>query len=158
MTYLAFFDRFHAVVITTIGTLLAFCNVAQAVDNPAEPIIPPVVQAGFDAYASKGPDAAVTAWSKGSYFEGEKVMKAGGAAFLSNEQYFGKYESFELIATKTVGTRVKLVFLEMNFNKGAMFACFQLYKRDKRWIIQDITWKYKPEEIMPWLLTAEKKY
>jgi hypothetical protein len=148
-------DRFDMLALTLFCLAVTFGETLCGAEG-ASPV-PPVIQAGFDAYANKGPDAAIAAWCKGSYNEGEKSMSSGGDRFRSNERYFGKYESFELLATKAVGKRARLVFVAMCFDRGAMFARFQLYKRSSGWVIQDITWKYKPEELMPWLVGGRQQ-
>lgn len=49
----------------------------------------------------------------------------------------------------------RIVYLSLNFERGAVFASFQVYKAGKGWVVQDMDFNTKPGTIMPWLNLSE---
>lgn len=147
--------RIFATATVALTCLLFATNPIQAAEL-TEPV-PPIIQSGFDAYAKDGAEAAVAAWTKGSYAENDKATASSAEAFKQVERYTGKYKSFEFLDTKEIGTNSRFVFCEMDFERGALFVRFLLYRTDEGWTISGMTYKMSPEEVMPWLLTTAGK-
>jgi hypothetical protein len=126
-------SRTFATATLALASLLFAVEPVQAA-APTEPV-PPIIQSGFDAYAKGGAEAAVTAWTKGSYAENDKATASSAETFKQVERYTGKYKSFELLDTKEIGTNSKFVFCEMDFERGALFVRFLLYRTDEGWTI-----------------------
>ena len=145
--------------LTLLISIASFFMIVGAVMVHAESAkpVPPIIQAGFSAYASEGPEAAINAWLKGGPMEGEKTAVAAADNFRQIERYLGKYKSYELIDVKDIGTSSKMLYFSMNFDRGAAYASFVIYKREKDWIVQNLDFNTKPETIMPWLGCAGGK-
>jgi hypothetical protein len=116
--------------------------------------LPPIIKSGFEACASGGPEAAISAWLKGAPNEGGRFENAQSEELQRAERYFGQFESYELLATKDVGEKTRLMYFALNFKRGAMFFRFQLYKSSDGWIVQNLSHHMTPEETMPWLAQA----
>ncbi|MBM3835763.1 MAG: hypothetical protein FJ403_21340 [Verrucomicrobia bacterium] len=119
--------------------------------------LPPILQAGLSAYASGGPEAAIVAWRKGGPLESDRKALEHADDFKEMQRTFGHYRSHELIETKDVSKASKIVFLAMNFERGAAYASFLTYKTSKDWVVQDMDFSTKPETIMPWLALGAGK-
>lgn len=148
-------SRAFALPTAVLACFLFAIEPGRAAD-PVEPV-PPIIQSGFDAYAKDGAEAAVAAWTKGSYAEDDKATASSAETFKQVERYTGKYKSFELLDTKEIGTNSRFVFCEMDFEGGALFVRFLLYRTDKDWTISGMVYKMSPEEVMPWLNTTAGK-
>jgi hypothetical protein len=143
--------RGFAAFVVLSWTSLAFGPRLQAAD--AAPSLPPVMKSGLDAYAS-GPEAAVSAWLKGSPSEGGRYASEQAEALRRAQNYLGPYKSYEWLAVKDVGERTRLLYFTLNFKRGALFFRFQLYQSDDGWVVQNMTHHMTPEEAMPWLAAS----
>lgn len=117
--------------------------------EPNSPI-PPIVQAGLAVYASGGADPALSVWRKGGALDNEKSSEDHLDELKHWEKSIGHYKSYELIETKDIGTASKVFYLAMNFERGAVYASFVVYKTRKDWVVQSMDFDTKPEEILPW--------
>lgn len=118
--------------------------------------LPRVIEEGLNAYASGGAEAAVAAWLKGGPGEGERVAEAEADKFKRMERFFGRYKSYESIDTKDIGKSSKVIYLALNFERGAIFASFIVYKTDKDWVVTGWDTNTKPQLIFPWLMPSPK--
>ena len=134
--------------------VLPFLDAAKA---EADGTLPPVIQSGLALYASGGPDVAVSAWEKAGPLERDKKAEEYADEFKQLEKSLGHYKSFEVIETKDIAKTSKMFYLSMNFERGAVFASFQVYKTSKDWVIQNMDFDTKPEAIMPWLMQSKGK-
>lgn len=146
----------RSALVLTIGTCLLL-PILRAADADLTNPIPAIVQAGLAVFASGGAEPAVLAWRKGGPLEGEKDATAQTENFRQMERSFGHYRSYELIETKDIAKSSKIIYLAMNFERGASFARFLVYRTRKDWIVQDMDFDTKPEAIMPWLAVHEAK-
>ena len=118
------------------------------------PPIPAIVQSGLKFYTIGGWEAAVTAWLKGGPLEGDKSAKTLMDDFKEIEKTFGPYRSFEAIAMKEITKTSTIVYLSINFERGASYASFLVYRGAKDWVVQRLDLSKKPETIMPWLVLS----
>ena len=129
--------------------VFVFSNVfaAQAAD---EQEIPDVVLSGLRTYRSETPNAAFKVWLVGSPMENEgSLMVQGADMFQKTEAHYGKYREFQLIKTVNLTPTSKIIYLQMNFEKGPLFAKFLCYRTDLKWIIAMFDFHTKAEIILP---------
>jgi hypothetical protein len=129
------------------GCLLTLVAAAVAAD-PEWP--PQVVLAGFDAYNVEGAEAAVKAWLKDGPHEGSKEAMGQANIFRQIESLYGKYKGHETLHTKNIGSSTKVVYEAINFERGAAFARFLLYKvPDKGWATSNMIFNTAPQAVLP---------
>jgi hypothetical protein len=121
--------------------------VALAADSASS--IPPVLQAGFDSLQKGQISPAITAWRQGGLLE-----KSSSALyfnyFTEAQSAIGTYRSYDWITTKSVGNNSKVIYLSINYERGAIYARFLLYLA-KDWVVQSMDFNTRPEALMPWL-------
>ena len=141
------------IVRPTLLLCIVYCLALPLVRSAdAAPPIPAILQAGLKAYTIGGAGAAVAAWLKGGPLEGDKIAETQINEFKEFEKLVGHYRSFEVIETREIGKASALFYLSINFERGASFASFLVYRTPKDWIVQRMEVSKKPETIMPWLL------
>jgi hypothetical protein len=144
------------VLIRSIVTLSLGCGLVvpllQTAKADSIAFAPPIIQTGFTLYASGGPEAALIAWRKGGLLlEADKKVAPQIEDFKQVEKSFGNYKSCELVEAKEIGANSKIVYVSMNFERGAAYMSFLVYKTSKDWVVQNMEFNTKPEAIMPWL-------
>ena len=129
-----------------------FLTTAADANSP----LPAVIQAGFDSWVKGGGvDGAVYVWQKGGVLEGR-------AAEMSNRlrrasQTLGNYLDSEQLKRDPIGRSSEVIYLSINFQRGAVYARFLMYHTDKGWVVQDMDFSTRPEAIMPWLAFAGER-
>ncbi len=113
--------------------------------------LPPVIGAGFTFYAKGQPEIAVDTWRKGGLLEGERGEQAQVNYLKQTERVLGQYKSYEPIQIKNINATSQIVYLSINFERGAVYARFLLFRTAKEWVVQSLALNTKPETIMPWL-------
>jgi len=136
----------------TLGCLQSGVRaVAAEPDSP----IPPVIQGGFEFFQKQRPEQGVDAWKEGGLV-GEE-FKSGSRAlyFRQAERTLGKYVAYEWVATRMIGKSSKIVYLAINYEHGAVYARFLVYRTEKDWVVQSMNFNTRPEALMPWLAFEE---
>jgi len=113
--------------------------------------IPPVIQSGFPFFEKQHPEQALDAWKAGGLVGQLFPLVANGNYFKQAERTLGKYNSYEWIATKTIGPSSKVIYLSINYAHGAIFARFLVYHGESSWVVQSMNFDTRPETLMPWL-------
>ncbi len=112
--------------------------------------IPPIIKSGLAAYKSNGPEAAITAWIKGSPFEGSKDAMSQSNIFKQVETFYGKYIDYQPIAIINLTPTSDLIYISMNFESGPVFCKFLTYKTQSGWILSGkFNFHTEPEQILP---------
>lgn len=111
--------------------------------------IPEIIVAGLNAYKASGPEAAITAWLKGSPIEGNRDAMTQANQLRTIQDYYGNYRSFDVIATHAISPTSHIVYLVMNFDKGPVFGRFLLYRPDQQWIVASFNFNTNPYEVLP---------
>jgi hypothetical protein len=44
-----------------------------------------------------------------------------------------------------------VLYLAINFERGAVYARFLFYRTEKDWVVQNVDLSTRPEALMPWL-------
>ena len=120
--------------------------------------IPSVIQAGFALWAKGGGvDVILDSWQRGGAMEGNNKANVQADYFKRMSRAVGNYKSFEVLKSDEVGRRAEIIYLAINFERGAVYARFVMYNTEKDWVVQNMDFSSKPENIMPWLaFTAER--
>ncbi len=89
--------------------------------------------------------------------EGSNKAAAQARYFRSLGQALGNYKSHEFLETKAIGRSSQVLYLSINFDKGAVYGRFLLYRTEKDWVVQNMDFNDRPEAIMPWLALGEQR-
>jgi len=111
--------------------------------------LPPFIVSGLDAYKQKGPEEAFRAWMKNSAIEGSKDALSQANILRQVQDFYGSYQDFEVISTRDISPRVKAIYLELDYEKGPVFAKFVAYRTEKEWILAYFNFNTKEELILP---------
>jgi hypothetical protein len=134
--------------------LLAACWICRApmLAAPADASARGVLEAGFSLYAKGGADLALDTWRKGGLAEMDSSKLASQNAYLRQaERFMGNYRSYEAVQTKRVGANSQVLYLAINYQRGAVYARFLLFRTERDWVVQSMDFNLKPEAVMPWL-------
>jgi hypothetical protein len=118
----------------------------------AAPPLPPIIEAGFAVW-TKGAamDGVFNVWQKGGVLEGDS-KGAGQANYLRTViQLAGNYVSHDVLQTKLIGRSSKVIYMEIEFDRAAVYARFLVYRTEKGWVVQSMDFSTRPEALMPWL-------
>lgn len=101
-------------------------------------LVPPVLaqsttarqqfEIGAAAYIKEGANAAIASWLKGSALEGNVQATSQANGLKQIEDFYGKPESFEVLTETKVSERAVTLLAVINFQKGPLFARFNLYR------------------------------
>jgi hypothetical protein len=146
-----------------LGGCAALLLFAQAIAADSGPSLPPVIAAGLDMFAKGvvkggGPAAALEIWQKGGLLEGNRKVLTQAGFFRRVDQAVGNFKSSELVDTKKIGQNSQIIYLALNFEKAAVYARFLLYRTDQGWVVQDMDFSSRPEQVMPWLAFQGTNY
>lgn len=154
--------RTHAlfVKITFAQTLAAIFFLAPVLISAADssPALPAIIQAGFDSWAKGGGvEGAIYLWQKGGLLEGSNRAAEVSGRLHRASQNLGSSIGYEQLKLDSVGKSSLVLYLSLNFQRGAVYARFLLYHTDKSWVVQDMDFSTRPEAIMPWLSFAGER-
>ena len=146
------FRRFLLVVFGCVGSLW----LVQPIAADANASLPRVIRAGLDQFAKGvtnggGSGTALALWQKGGLLEDDQRVAAQTRYFQRMERSIGNYRFHELIESKKIGQSSQVLYLSLNFERAAVYARFLLYHTEKDWVVQNMRFSTRPEEIMPWL-------
>lgn len=143
--------RTFVLSVVVLGLLQLCCHrpVAQAALPPAD--LPPVLLKGFSLFPTGGPESALEMWRQGGLLEGDRRAEELGEYFKRTVRSLRNYRSYELVESKFIGQSSRIVYLAILFERGAIYARFQLFKSDRQWVVQNMDFNLRPEAVMPWL-------
>ena len=113
--------------------------------------LPPIVVAGLEAYKEKGPEEAVRAWIKGSPLDGSKDALTQANGLRQIQDFYGAYQSFEVISSRELASKTRILYLALDYEKGPLFAKFVVYRSNQGWILTSFNFNTKEEAILPML-------
>lgn len=144
----------------TLSLVLVFAFLPQghvAAAPGTEPVLPAAISAGFDAYKSGGPHAAMSAWLKGSPLEGDKQAQSQAGMLVQIETYYGKYVGAAPLGTFEPSPGTTLTFTGLRFEKGPVFAKFLIFKTGDKEAIVQLKFHTDPDQILPSQLLYKSK-
>ena len=117
--------------------------------------IPDILLSGLSAYQSDGPEAAIRNWVKGGPIDGETAVLKSSPLFNRVEQFYGPYLGYELIHVEDITPSSRLVYLQMNYEKGPLFTRFLCYEARSSWIVAgQLIFDTDPQKVLPELLSS----
>lgn len=117
--------------------------------------LPAIINEGFESWTKgTGPDTVVRVWEKGGLMEGSNKAAAQARFFRSLSPALGNYRSHEWLEAKTIGRSSQVIYLAINFEHGAVYSRFLVYRTERDWVVQSMDFSERPEDIMPWLALA----
>jgi hypothetical protein len=132
--------------------ILGFSQLVRAQDD-----LPPIVRAGFDAYAAKGAEEAWHAWGlegaqKGIGQKGDMGAeeKTKFLAMLADAaKTYGKPLGYELIRRFDVSASYQTVYVLWRFERRPLFCMFICYRVRDKWRILNFFSGSDPREFLP---------
>ena len=100
-----------------------------------EILLPPVISAGMDVYAIEGAESAVKTWVKGGPLEGDPKVLNSVQAFGEVEKFYGCYQGYHLVSQRNLTPTSKLIYLQMDYEKGPLFVRFLCYLAGDKWVV-----------------------
>ena len=114
--------------------------------------LPAIIEAGFQSWAKGGGiDAILSGWQRGGLMEGSNKGSTQARYFIALSSTLGSYKSREIIQDKVVSRSSEVIYLAINFERGAVYGRFLVYKTAKDWVVQNMDFSERPEAVMPWL-------
>ena len=130
--------------LSVIAITVFVCNFAHAEK------IPSILESGLKSYKESGPKAAIESWIKGSAIDGSKDALSQANMLRQIEDYFGKYQGYDLYKSNDLGPKSHLYLITMNYAKGVLFAKFFTYKPDNsEEIIQTFNFHTEVDQVWP---------
>jgi hypothetical protein len=140
--------RFTLALAFLCGAALWWVHPAGAEANKP---VAPIIEAGFSAWTKSGVSLALDAWQKGGLLENDNKIAAQLGYFRGLDRTVGNYRSYDVLETKALGQNSQILYLSINFEHGAVYARFHLYRSEKNWVVQNLDFSTRPEMLMPWL-------
>jgi hypothetical protein len=129
--------------------LILLCSACLVQTMQAANDVPPVVQAGLDAYRTNGLQSAYGIWSKGT-LENDKASRDMVLTGLNQvESAYGKMIGYDIVKTVPIGSVVKRVYLVVHYEKGPVFAYMDCYKAEEKWLVTDLFFHTKANLVFP---------
>ncbi len=134
--------------ISVVALMLSVAPLCEAAAQEND--VPPIVLSGLKTYRAESPEAALKTWAVGGPMEGADSLLSQATTLLRQiESRYGKYREFDLIKEVNLTPTTKIVYLQMNFQKGPLFARFVCYLTELNWVIATVDFHTKPELILP---------
>ncbi len=134
-----------SVVVAVILLLIPVMTHADVKNTPLS-----VVTRGLDAYLSGGPRQAIESWVKGSALEGSKEVMSQANVLRQVEDFYGKYEGYEVVDNHRISKRVHMILFIMNYTRGPLFARIQAYRSTSgEWVATDFKFHTEASVIWP---------
>jgi hypothetical protein len=140
---------FLSFCILVCGQLASVAQTSGSSQKQVGDEIPPFILSGLAAYKDKGPDEAMKAWIKGSPIDGSKEALSQANNLRQVQDFYGAYQSFELIKVRDITPKTRVLYLVFDFEKGPLFVKFVTYRSDEGWILAFLNFNTKEEAILP---------
>jgi len=125
-----------------------FIAPACAQKATVNPDLPPVITLGMEAYRQSGAGEAVKAWLKDSPLQSTRDSIKEVNNLRSVESYYGAFQNFDVISSKDLSSRTRIVFVAMNYERGPLFARFVAYRTQGEWILTNFDFNTDERQIL----------
>ena len=132
-----------------LAPLVSRAQASSSKGKGASESLPPIIVSGLEAYKNKGPEEAVRTWTKGSAIDGSKDALSQANVLRQVQDYYGAYQAFEVVSTKDLSPKTRVIYLVLDFEKGPLFAKFVVYRSDQSWILAYFNFNTKEELVFP---------
>lgn len=135
-----------------LAYILIFAGSALA-QTVARADVPPVLLSGMEAYKPGNPELAIKAWTKNSPLEGTQAAADESINLRQAQSVYGAFQWFDVISNREISSRVRILYLTMNYEAGPLFGRFVFYRTDRGWIVSSFDFNLDDTKILP--LTVE---
>jgi hypothetical protein len=132
-----------------LAPLVSGAQASSSKEKGASEGLPPIVVLGLEAYKSSGPEEAVRAWIKGGSLDGSKEALSQADVLRQIQEFYGAYRAFEVVSTKDLSPKTRVVYLVLDFERGPLFAKFVVYRSGQGWILAYFNFNTKEELVFP---------
>ncbi|MDB6030158.1 MAG: hypothetical protein JWM16_496 [Verrucomicrobiales bacterium] len=138
-----------------IVCLWLFIGVSSKADSYP---LPDIIKKGFALYAKGGGAPTVEAWRQGGGADLERHLSYQTQGLKQLATPLGNYKTFEVVESKGIGSRSRIYYISIQFERGAIFSSFLVYNTSGTdWVIQRVLFNNAPESIMPWLAVHQEE-
>lgn len=112
----------------------------------------------MNAYAKEGGTAAIQALLENGPLDGNKASLTQANSLRQVEDFYGKYESFDVVTEKSLSPRVHMIFFIMNYSRGMLYGRLMGYKTASgQWVTTDFKFNTEVSELFPPQIFFEKR-
>ena len=86
-----------------------------------------ILEAALEDLKVKGSEAFLTTITRGSALEGDKTVLTQSVMLTSVGTYYGRIESWHILASCPITDRVKTTFFVVDYEKGPLFGYAVMY-------------------------------
>jgi hypothetical protein len=129
-----------------VALLLFVAGSLPAAENPS---VPAIISTGFEAFTSKGAEAAWDAWdlANSEMTVGDKTAFVAAASQALKTH--GGSLGYELIHTTSVAPSYQIHYVLWRFAQKPMFGVFECYRGDTEWRILRLYFGSDPRIYLP---------
>jgi hypothetical protein len=124
---------------------LSIAQNSNSSNRQADLRLPHVIIAGLEAYKDTGPEQAVREWIKGSPIDGSKDALSEANELRQIQETYGAYQGFEVVSTRDLSPRIRILYLILDYEKGPYFARFMVYRSEQGWILTSFDFDTKED-------------
>jgi len=111
--------------------------------------LPPPLSKAFAVYKTDGARQFINTLVKDGPMEGNIEIHSQVAILEKVETYYGKYQSYDVIDGKRFSDSIRLIYLLIYFEKGAVFGKLIVFKNKQTEIVSSFVFHTKPEQVFP---------
>ncbi len=146
-----------------ILTLAAICllPVFRTRAQQGEPslAVPAIIEKGFSLWAkNRDPSWATDTWRVGGLLERDAKPASIARFFTRQEMNLGGFKNYESIRTQRLSGSSFVLYVAANFEKAVIYGRFVMYRTDHDWVVQNMDFSPRPENLMPWLAFDGETY
>lgn len=132
-----------------LAPLVSGAQISSSKEKGVGEGLPPIVVLGLEAYKSNGPEEAVRTWIKGGSLDGSEEALSQANVLRQIQEFYGAYRAFEIVSTKDLSPKTRVVYLVLDFEKGPLFAKFVVYRSGQGWVVAYFNFNTKEELVFP---------
>jgi len=135
--------RFGVVLVSIIAVTCTFAYAQAAVQKAPE-----VIYKGLELYLTKDESVAVDEWISGGPIP-EENARALVKVFRDLKVAYGKCTGYYVVGVETVSPTAKVVYVQINYEKGPGYVKFYCYKQAEGWVVTKVDLNSDYESIVP---------
>ena len=138
--------KLPAVILVSLVWVMSF-SLAHADTKPVE--IPQPLAKALSSYKQDGIRGFITTLVDGSPLEGNQEMRTQVAILEKIEQFYGPYQSYEVLQVNPLSNSTRLVYFLLNYQKGPVFGRLTAFNNGGRETITSFEFHTKAEKALP---------
>jgi len=129
------------------AAVLSTCVLAADAPAQDQAKLPEIVLSGLNAYRTDGAQAAVNVWMAGSPIERTEQPERQLRNLRRFEELYGAYKEFHPVRTVPISPTCRMVYIQLDYQKGPAFGKMLVFKTDDGWKIVNFTFNADPEAL-----------